>query len=114
MLFEEVIPDFTKICSLTELKEGIGKRFEVNGIDIAVFRVEQEVFAINNVCTHLHKSILCDGFLEDGFVICPAHGWEFNLKDGKRPKNRRGVDSYLTEIRNGDVFVKVFEKRVNY
>ncbi len=114
MFFNESEPDFEKICTLNELSDSRGKKFVMHDIDIAVFRVDDKVYAINNVCTHLHKSILCDGFIEDGFVACPAHGWQYNLDDGKRPGGGRGIESYPVEIRGDDVFVKVSQKKFKF
>lgn len=114
MFFNNSKPEFEMVCSLAELTEGRGMKFVVNDIDIAVFKVQDKVYAINNVCTHLHKSILCDGFLEDGFVACPAHGWQYNLADGKRPDGGRGIESYPVEVRGNDVFVKVSQKKFKF
>ncbi len=114
MFFNEPEPDFEKVCTLEELQESRGLKFTIRDIDIAVFRIEDKVYAINNVCTHLHKSILCDGFIEDGYVACPAHGWQYNLADGKRPGGGRGIESYPVEIRGTDVFIKVSSKKFKF
>ena len=114
MLFNESEPNFVKVCLLSELIENRGQKFTVNDIDVAVFKVQDHVFAIQNVCTHLHKSILCDGFIEDGFVACPAHGWEYSLSDGKRPGGGRGIQSFPVEIRGGEVFGKVSQRKFKY
>ncbi|HED07916.1 MAG TPA: Rieske (2Fe-2S) protein, partial [Ignavibacteria bacterium] len=45
---------FTKVCALHELKNSEGKRFIVNDIDLALFKIEEEVFALNNICPHQH------------------------------------------------------------
>ena len=68
---------FTKVCRVSELSENQGKRFLINDVDIAVFKVNGEIFVLNNVCPHQHTSVIYDGFVEDGCVVCPAHGWMF-------------------------------------
>lgn len=105
---------FKKICRISELKENEGKRFIVDDVDIAVYKTGAEVFAVSNICSHQHAAILYDGFIEDGFVTCPAHGWQFSLRNGKMPEGRKGIDSYEVIIENGDVFVKVFKKELNW
>jgi nitrite reductase/ring-hydroxylating ferredoxin subunit len=114
MFFNQSEPVFERVCSLCELSEGRGIKFVIRDIDIAVFIVQDKVYAINNVCTHLHKSILCDGFVEDVCITCPAHGWQYNLEDGKRPGGGRGVESYPVEIRGEDVFIKVSQKKFKF
>lgn len=105
---------FFRVCKTSDLREKQGKRFFVNETDIALFKVKERVYALNNICPHQHSPILFDGFIEEGFIVCPAHGWEFNLKDGKQPGGRKGVDSYEVEILNEEVYVKVIKKSLNW
>jgi NAD(P)H-dependent nitrite reductase small subunit len=53
----------------------------IDGTDVALFRRGDEVFAIGNECPHQGGS-LCDGAVEGDIVICPLHGWEFDLRSG--------------------------------
>lgn len=105
---------FIKITKLSNLEEKIGKRFFINQVDVALFKVEGDVFALNNVCPHMHSAIIYDGFIEDDYVVCPAHGWKFNLLNGKQPQERSGVDSYEVRTVDGFVWVKVPKKSDNW
>lgn len=105
------LKEYTKVCALDDLSEKIGKRFFVDDTEIAVFKVDDEVYALNNICPHQKSAIIYDGFIEDCKVVCPAHGWEFNLSDGKMAKGRKGLDSYDVKIVDNDVYVKVFKKK---
>ncbi|MCX7876583.1 MAG: nitrite reductase (NAD(P)H) small subunit [Melioribacteraceae bacterium] len=105
---------FQKICSISELKEKVGKRFFVDDVDIAVFRIGNDVFAVSNVCIHQKAAIIYDGYVEDFVVSCPAHGWQFSLRDGKMNFGAKGLDSYEVKIINNDVYVKVFQKKMNW
>lgn len=51
------------------------------GVDIAVFRQGDKLFALADSCPHNGAS-LCVGRVEDGHVKCPAHGLRFRLTDG--------------------------------
>jgi len=105
---------YTKVCTFSELKEKQGKRFLVNDVDIAVFKVNEEVFAVSNTCPHQHTTIIYDGFVEDGCVVCPAHGWIFNLKTGKQPTGSRGLDTFPVKIINDEVFAIVNAKELKW
>ncbi len=105
---------FTKVCTVSELRENQGKRFLINDVDIAVFKVNGEVFVLNNTCPHQHTTIIYDGFIEDGCVVCPAHGWMFNLKTGKQPTGARGLDSYPVKIINDEVFAIIKAKELKW
>jgi nitrite reductase/ring-hydroxylating ferredoxin subunit len=104
----------TKLCKLSDLKEKQGKRFIIDEIEIAVFKIEGEVFAIGNVCPHQHTALLYDGFVENGCVVCPAHGWMFDIRTGKQPSGSRGVDSYPVIVEDDEVFVLVKAKQLKW
>jgi NAD(P)H-dependent nitrite reductase small subunit len=106
--------DFKKICKLSELLENQGKRFIINDIDVAVFKINGEVFAINNVCPHQHTALLYDGFIENSCVVCPAHGWMFDIRTGKQPSGSSGVDSYPVIVENDEVYVLVKTKELKW
>jgi nitrite reductase/ring-hydroxylating ferredoxin subunit len=112
MNFEE--DGFQYLCLIKELKENIGKRFLVNDVEIAVFKIGGEVFALNNVCPHQQTHLIYDGFIEDDYVVCPAHGWKFNIRTGKKPTGSNGLDSYLVNVVDDKVYVKVFPKKVSW
>jgi 3-phenylpropionate/trans-cinnamate dioxygenase ferredoxin component len=102
------------LCKLSELIEKHGKRFIVDDVEVAVFKIDGEVFAIGNVCPHQHTALLYDGFVENGCVVCPAHGWIFDLRTGKQPSGSRGVDSYPVIIENDEVYILVKTKELKW
>jgi len=101
---------FFKVCRLNDLSENSGKRFIVDDVDIALFKVDGKIYALSNICPHQHSPLIYDGFLEDGCVVCPAHGWMFNLETGKTPTGQKGLNSFEVMVEKGEVFVKVFKK----
>lgn len=105
---------YVKICKVSDLKEKQGKRFIINDVDIAVFKIDGEVFILGNVCPHQHSAIIYDGFLEDGCIVCPAHGWMFNLKTGKQPTGAMGLDVYPVKIINDDIFSLIRPKQLKW
>ena len=70
-----------QVLELAALPLGEAALVLVNGEDVALFRRGDEVFAIGNQCPHQGGN-LCDGFTEGDIVICPLHGWEFDLRSG--------------------------------
>lgn len=102
------------VCKLSELKEGIGKRVMVGESDLAIFLHKGVVYAVDNLCPHQHAAIMYDGFIEEDAIVCPAHGWKFNLNDGKKPDGCKGLTSHPVEIANGNVLVKVIKKELKW
>ncbi|WP_191600420.1 non-heme iron oxygenase ferredoxin subunit [Marinomonas algicola] len=82
----------------------------VNGHQIALYKVDDEVFATDNVCTH-GQALLSDGFLEDGEIECPLHQGRFCIKSGKAMNEplTEDIKTYETKIEEGQVFLKFRE-----
>ena len=106
--------NFSKVCRVEDLTEGIGKRFLVNEIDIALFKIKGEVFALSNVCPHQHSALIYEGFIEDNCVVCPAHGWKFKLKDGKMENGGNGLNSYPVKVIDDIIYIKAEDKSNNW
>ena len=65
-----------------ELAEGTVLRVDLEGEPVAIARVEGEVCAVSDTCTHEEAS-LAEGFLEGHVIECPRHGACFDLRDGR-------------------------------
>lgn len=55
---------------------------QVGGRDIALYRVDGEVFATDNLCSH-GQARLCDGFLLGHEIECPFHQGRFDVRTGQ-------------------------------
>jgi len=54
----------------------------VGGEDIAIYRVDGEIYATQGLCTH--ESVkLCEGFVEGDLIECPLHSACFEIRTGK-------------------------------
>jgi len=105
---------FTFICLIEDLKEKIGKRFIINDIEIAVFKIQKEIFVLSNICPHQQTRLIYDGLIEEDFVVCPAHGWRFNLRNGKKDSGSNGLQVFPVEIVEEKIFVKVTPKELRW
>ena len=105
---------YFKACGENSLKEKEGKRFILNDVDIAVFKIENEVYAVSNVCPHQQTALIYDGCVEDGCVTCPAHGWMFDIKTGKKPTGSNGLQTYDVKIINDDVYIRADKKELKW
>jgi naphthalene 1,2-dioxygenase system ferredoxin subunit len=92
--------------ALDDLWEATGHATIVNGHDVALFRLGDEVHAIDNLCTHGHAR-LCEGFVEGHEVECPLHQGRFDLRSGQptcAPVDE-AVRTYPVRIHAGRVLV---------
>ena len=79
---------------------------KVGDTEVALCRVEDEVFAVGNICTHAYAR-LSDGFQEGVEVFCPLHQGSFDVRTGAAIAAPcfEPVASYPTKIENGIVWV---------
>lgn len=78
------------------------------GLPIALFRVEGEVFALHDLCSHGHAR-LSDGFVEDDCVECPLHQGMVDIRTGapRAAPINMPVKTYAVRIRDGRVEVAI-------
>jgi 3-phenylpropionate/trans-cinnamate dioxygenase ferredoxin subunit len=67
---------------LSDLQENTPVKVELNGKDLCVVRQGNEVFAIDDICSHAEAS-LSEGDVTPGKVECWLHGAEFDLRSGE-------------------------------
>lgn len=78
----------------------------VGGKSIALYQVEDQVFATDNICTH-GNARLCDGFLEGHEIECPLHQGKFDIRNGKAmcAPLTEDIKTYPVKIEGNRVFV---------
>lgn len=73
--------DWVDVCRSNGIAPGEWVTLDVDGTDVAVFNVDGEFFAIEDVCSH-DGACLVGEPIEGEEVICPRHGARFNIKTG--------------------------------
>jgi 3-phenylpropionate/trans-cinnamate dioxygenase ferredoxin subunit len=73
----------TNIGKFSEFESGVAKKVKVDGVAVAVVRIDDEIFAIADKCSHADVS-LSDGVVwcETKQLECIKHGSAFNLVTG--------------------------------
>lgn len=71
------------VCAFDELPAGTARKFMVDGVAVAVVRIDDDVYAIGDVCSHGNYS-LSEGevWTEERELECPKHGSMFSLETG--------------------------------
>jgi len=96
---------FLRTAKKDEIPPGTIREFDIDGKNIALANVDGKLFAINNVCLH-RGGPLGEGELEGQVVVCPWHGWKYDVTTGKLTTNPTvGVACYAVEIRGDDIYV---------
>ena len=86
------------------LREGRGIR--VGERNIAIFNLSGRFVTIENECPH-RGGPLCDGIVAGTTVVCPLHGWRFDLETGMavRASLPSCVATYPTRVEGGIILV---------
>ena len=73
---------FTAVAQGSEVPDGSMKRARKDDVDVLLARQHGRLCALAHPCAHLGGP-LSEGTLKDGSVVCPWHGSEFALDDGR-------------------------------
>jgi len=97
-----------EITKLDQLPRDRGVRVTIGDQRIAMFRVNDEVFAIGDRCSHAEAS-LAEGEVWDTTVECPRHGSEFDLRTGEPGALPATVPVpvYEVSIEDGTVYLEL-------
>lgn len=116
--------NFTKVADENELKPGEGKGIEINGIEIALFNVDSDYYAVSNRCSH-QQAPLCKvgekkingekcwteqrGSVDDEniAITCPWHLWEWGLQSGEHEVTGQRIGSFDVKVEDGDILVNL-------
>jgi len=114
------------VGKIDELAEGGRKVVSCDGIEIGVFKIDGELVAWYNQCSH-RQGPVCQGRIykrviepvdsqqrtrmlqfddNETHIVCPWHGYEFSLKTGRHPGSAaHALRRAKLEIMDGEVHV---------
>jgi len=75
---------YSYVCQTNEIENDRAKIFCIDKERIAVYKLENKLFAINNVCKH-QGGPLGEGKILDGCITCPWHGYQYLPQNGQSP-----------------------------
>lgn len=73
---------FTLVAQLDDLKGEEPLVVDINGQSIALYRLNGDVFATDNICTHQY-ALLSEGYIDGDCIECPLHQACFDIRTGK-------------------------------
>ena len=102
--------EFRAVGQINDFIPGQGKMVTVDGRHVALFRLGDEFYAIDNLC--LHKAgPLCEGFIDGNDVVtCPWHGWSYQIKTGTLVQDPRvGVSKHEVKVEGDAVSIRLID-----
>jgi 3-phenylpropionate/trans-cinnamate dioxygenase ferredoxin component len=100
--------DLQRAAALDDIPQDGALAVEVDGVEVALIRTDDEVFAIHDECSHASIP-LSEGEVEGCEIECWLHGSMFDLRTGK-PTNlpaTEPVNIYPCNVDGDAVYVDV-------
>jgi len=95
-------------AALDDIEDEDVMRFDHGGRTFAIYRVEDEVYASDGLCTHEHVH-LSDGLVMGHVIECPKHNGRFDVRDGKplcAPVCEK-LATYPAKVEGGRIYIEV-------
>ena len=99
--------NWIRVCAQSELLPGEHKIAYDGDVPIAVYNIDGDLYAIEDVCTH-DGGELASGALHGFEVECPRHGARFDVRTGDVlcPPAYEPVAKFPVKIENGSVYTR--------
>lgn len=99
---------WVKFARVEEIPIGQRKIRDLGEVMVAVFNLDGQYYAIEDVCTH-DGGPVAEGELEGYTIICPRHGAHFDVRDGAVLSFPAVVpiDSYPVRVEGEDILVEL-------
>lgn len=99
--------EWIDVCDANALADKENLIVDVDGTDVAVFNLNGQFYAIEDVCTHDGAEI-ASGELDGDEIVCPRHGARFCVKTGevKCAPAYEDVDTFPVRVEQGKVQVR--------
>jgi nitrite reductase (NADH) small subunit len=101
------LADFFPVGRTVDFTPGQGRMVTVSGRHVALFRLGDEFFALDNMCLH-RGGPLCDGQIENDVVTCPWHFWSYEIRTGTMVQDPRvGVSKHDVRIEGEVISIRL-------
>lgn len=74
--------------------------------DLAIFHHNGTFYVTSNICPHHHASVLSQGYVENGVVICPLHNNEYSLETGACLNGGADIKVYDYYVENSILYIE--------
>jgi 3-phenylpropionate/trans-cinnamate dioxygenase ferredoxin subunit len=98
---------WVRVCTTAELLPGEYRVVYDGDVPIAVFNVDGDLYAIEDVCTH-DGGELTGGVIEGREIECPRHGARFDIATGVAltPPAYEPTAKFPVRVEDGVVFTR--------
>ncbi|MFW5443621.1 MAG: non-heme iron oxygenase ferredoxin subunit [Methylococcaceae bacterium] len=93
--------DWIDVCAAKALAKSENIIIDVDGTEVAIFNIDGQFYAIEDVCSHDGAEI-ASGALDGDEIVCPRHGARFCVKTGavKCAPAYEDIDTFPVRVEN--------------
>ena len=104
---------WTRVTRAENIPPLEGRPVTLGDVEVAIFNLKDRFVTIENRCPH-KGGPLCDGIVSGTAVVCPLHGWRFDLDSGAavRASLAACVATFPTRVEDGVVLVDLRARSV--
>ena len=99
---------YEKIANVDEITQASPRSFKVGDCECVLFRVGEQIFALENLCPHQRYAVFHQGGLDDYTITCPMHGWSFDVRTGKAVTGSGRLKTFKVCVDKNIIWVKIF------
>ncbi len=98
------------VCTVEEIQDDCAKTFSYNNEDIAIFKYNDQLSAVSNICKH-QMGPLGEGKIIDGCITCPWHGYQYLPENGQSPPPfNEKIKTYQLMLIENQIWVDVIPR----
>lgn len=99
---------FVDVCGFGDLDLGEIRRLDFADRTFAIYRLGDQYFATDGICTHSRRIHLAGGMIVDGQVECPKHNGRFDIESGEptRAPVCEALTTYEVRVSEGRVAMR--------
>ena len=102
--------EWVRACALAEVPSADKViRVQAAGRDLCLANVAGTLHVLDDVCPH-RQGPLHEGWIEEGQVVCPWHGWAFDPGTGVCTNAQGRVEVFTVKVEGPDVLIQISEQ----
>ena len=109
---EGKMSEFIPVIDYDSLAPGSMRRVKVQDVSIVVVRIGDDVYALEDRCSH-EEYPLSDGWLDGDNLVCAFHGARFDLKTGDALSlpAYEGVKKFPVRVHNNKIEIQIEQEK---
>src|SRR6185436_18441952 len=89
------------------IKNGQPQLVVIGSIRICLVRINENYYAVGDKCSHNGESLSKGKVNYIGEIICPWHGYRFNLQTGRSAENNPDIPTFPVKVNEDGLFIGV-------